>query len=83
MATEEWKKANPGKIREYRRNWYTRNQKAAKTAVQRRKREIRKWFDGYKAQLKCARCAETHPACLEFHHKDPEKKEAVVSWAVD
>lgn len=23
----------------------------------------------------CGRCGESHPACLEFHHRDPEAKE--------
>jgi hypothetical protein len=82
MATEEWKKAHQEKLREYRRKWYARNQKAAKIAVRRRKQEIRKWFDEYKSQLQCARCPETHPACLEFHHREPKKKEIVVAKAL-
>ena len=43
----------------------------------------RKWFDEYKSQLRCERCLETHPACLEFHHREPKKKEIVVSKALD
>jgi hypothetical protein len=82
MASAEWKRANQDKVREYRRNWYAKHQKDAKDAVRRRKREIRKWFDSYKSQLRCARCFETHPACLEFHHRDPQKKEIVVSKAL-
>lgn len=83
MATLEWKKANQEKIREYRRKWYLKNQKAAKKAVRKRKQEIRKWFDEYKSELQCVRCCEAHPACLEFHHRDPKKKEIVVSKALD
>lgn len=83
MATEEWKRAHPEKIREYRRNWYARNQKAAKVAVRQRKREIRSWFEEYKSRLKCERCDEAHPACLEFHHREPDEKEIVISKALD
>ncbi len=83
MATEAWKKANAEKVREYRRDWYARNQAAAKAAVRRRKQEIRKWFDEYKSRLRCGRCLEAHPACLEFHHREPKKKEMVVSKALD
>ena len=32
-----------------------------------------------KAQLKCRECGEDHPACLEFHHRDPGQKEGNVS----
>jgi hypothetical protein len=83
MATEEWKRAHPEKLREYRRNWYARNQRTAKLAVRKRKLEIRKWFDEYKSQLKCERCSEAHPACLEFHHREPDVKEIVISKALD
>lgn len=37
------------------------------------------WFNEYKKTLKCARCPEDHPACLEFHHLDPSVKEKSVS----
>jgi hypothetical protein len=30
-------------------------------------------------KTKCIICGETHPACLEFHHKDPLKKEFLIS----
>src|ERR1051326_2653657 len=83
MATAEWKKAHQEKLREYRRNWYVRNPESAKRAVRKRKQDIRKWLDEYKSHLKCVRCGEDHLACLEFHHRDPEKKEMVVSRTVD
>mgnify|MGYP001587426185 CR=1 FL=1 len=34
---------------------------------------VKTWFYQYKATLKCA-CGESHPACLEFHHRDPSTK---------
>lgn len=83
MATEEWKREHPEKLREYRRDWYAKNQKAAKDAVRQRKREIRGWFDSYKAEQKCQRCGEAHPACLEFHHREPGEKDRDVSKALD
>lgn len=33
-----------------------------------------KWFSDYKKTLKCERCPENHPACLDFHHRDPKTK---------
>jgi hypothetical protein len=41
-----------------------------------------KWFQEYKKTLKCNRCTENHPACLQFHHIDPSKKEVAVSQVV-
>lgn len=33
-----------------------------------------RWYIVYKTSLKCLYCDETHPACLEFHHRDPSLK---------
>jgi len=39
----------------------------------------RKWFYDIKAELKCERCGFSHPAALDFHHKDPSKKSFGIS----
>lgn len=31
----------------------------------------RAWITEYKAAKGCAYCPENHPACLDFHHRDP------------
>jgi hypothetical protein len=80
VATKEWKQQNQDKVREYRRKWYANNKQSAKIAIKRRKREIKAWLSEYKATLKCSRCPETHPACLEFHHKNPLEKDINVGW---
>lgn len=41
--------------------------------------EIRKDFQILKANLKCSRCGENHPATLDFHHQDPTEKESSVA----
>jgi len=33
----------------------------------------RAWLAGYKAGKRCA-CGESHPACLDFHHRPGERK---------
>lgn len=33
-------------------------------------------------KLKCEQCGEEHPACLDFHHVDPNEKEYTVSYMV-
>jgi hypothetical protein len=39
----------------------------------------RKWFFELKQGLKCEKCGFSHPAALDFHHKDPAKKNFGVS----
>ena len=45
--------------------------------------EIKEWFTEYKKTLKCKRCPENDPACLDFHHTDPSKKEKRISQMVN
>jgi len=48
-----------------------------------RRTEIKRaWLVGYKAQQKCRDCPETHPACLDFHHREGEEKTMRVSKLV-
>jgi hypothetical protein len=37
------------------------------------------WFNEYKKTLSCERCGFSHPAAIDFHHKDPTKKEFGIS----
>ena len=77
---------DPEKRREYQRNymrnWYRNH---AQTQIQRnrkRRQALREWFSELKTSLKCKRCGETHPACLEFHHDDPSTKETTINSAI-
>jgi hypothetical protein len=45
-------------------------------------RQKAEWWREYKKTLKCNRCPENHPACLQFHHSDPTQKEVTVSQVV-
>lgn len=44
--------------------------------------DIMNWYKELKSKLKCDRCDETHIACLEFHHTNPDEKEMTVSAAL-
>src|SRR5690606_37840474 len=55
--------------------WYERNKSKWIAVHRKRQDEKRAWFKEFKKTLKCSRCPETHPAALDFHHKDPSKKE--------
>lgn len=37
------------------------------------------WLHERKRGRACAVCAEGHPACLQFHHREPHEKRANVS----
>lgn len=55
----------------------------ARIKARARRRNIRVWFQRFKATLHCKSCGEDHPAALEFHHKDPDKKDSAISHMVD
>jgi hypothetical protein len=66
----------------YQRTHYKRKKQYYKDKAKDRKTELKKWFQDYRATLKCAHCPENHPACLDFHHSDPSKKERDVTKMV-
>ncbi len=47
-----------------------------------RHKEIREWMAEYKSTLKCKLCPEYDSCCLDFHHKDPSKKENSIAIAM-
>jgi 5-methylcytosine-specific restriction endonuclease McrA len=73
----------PNKDREkqlaIQRAWYKRHKEQEVARVKARKQEIRRWFTELKATLRCAKCGESDPACLEFHHKNPAQKKIMPS----
>ena len=62
-------------FKEIRKKWYEKYRKKiiAKNILNKEKNVA--WFHEYRKTLKCNRCGENHPACLEFHHSEPNKKE--------
>ena len=47
-----------------------------------RRKSKYEWVNEFKASLRCARCGENHPACLEFHHRDRKEKAATISLVI-
>lgn len=70
------------KRRQYRREWYRHHIDSEKAHVTRRKTEIKKWFENYKKELKCEICGESHPATLDFHHKNAKDKKFGINTKV-
>lgn len=43
---------------------------------------LRAWSDEYRRDRGCRRCSEGDPACLQFHHLDPDEKSAGVGQLI-
>lgn len=79
QRAKDYYKANPEKVKEHSRKWAKANpEKRAKTTKKIAQRYGQEVID-YKVSKGCANCPEKHPACLEFHHLDPSKKEYNIS----
>ena len=68
--------------KEYDRKWASENSSRRQSINAKWQQSKIEWLREYKSALKCARCPESHPACLQFHHKDPAQKDMAVSNAV-
>ncbi len=64
--------------REYMRSWYQENKAKHISYVRNRDRKIEEWLKQYKLTLRCETCEENHPACLEFHHVNPQEKKFTI-----
>ena len=67
------------KQREAWRRHYQKHKKKYSEKNKKTKRIIIEKFKEYKKTLKCSRCEENNPVCLDFHHKNPSEKEYVIN----
>lgn len=71
-----------GTLSAYQR-WYYRNREQAIASRERRRQQRKRWFYEYKRdECACTDCGETHPATLDFHHTDRERKDGNISQLV-
>jgi hypothetical protein len=82
VPTKAWREKNINKVRKYRRDWYTKNSDHAKAKVTERRLELKRWFKELKSSMKCNRCPENNPVCLDFHHIGKDSKDANLNEAV-
>ncbi len=69
-------------VKEYDHNRHQSQAPRIRSLKKKRRAEIRQWMLDLKSTLKCERCPENDPACLVFHHTNPEEKEVNVADAV-
>ena len=63
------------------KRWYQANKEKTIALSRQGKIEKRKWYNDLKTGLAC-KCGESHPACLDFHHRDPATKLFTISEGV-
>ena len=69
-------------MRNYQRSWHQKNKVQRLAHALERKEYMRAFYNQLKENLECAYCGENHPATLQFHHRDPQKKDFNLSAAV-
>ena len=89
MATEKWKQEHVEEMREYRRAYYRRNKEDHYLRNKEQQRKIRTFIKKLKRTLCCSTCGESDFRCLDFHHKNPDRKDIAISqvnkfgWSIE
>src|SRR5690349_6088749 len=63
------------------RNVTPEQKKYNKDRALRRRKEVQQRLDEYKKTLSCVRCGFSHPAALDFHHRNTQQKEFSLAHA--
>lgn len=70
-----WKDDKKKYQKEYHAKWYQKNKEKVAARKNEHIAKTREWFKNHKAQLCCSKCGFQHPAAIDFHHVEPDKKE--------
>ena len=65
--------------KEYGKGWYQNHKQEVIDRKKKRQKEIWDWFRKYKSTLSCTDCGISHPALLQFHHRDRAEKSFTIS----
>lgn len=61
---------------------YERNKEKVRDRTNSTRSLNREFIDCLKENSKCKYCEENHPACLDFHHRNPTDKDRAISQAM-
>lgn len=64
--------------KEYLKNHYINNKEYYYNKSKEKRKKLKEWFINYKKNLKCIKCGEDREWVLDFHHRDPSKKDNYV-----
>lgn len=70
------------KAKEYQKGWYQRHKEEVIARSREKQLEIRHWFMRYKSTLYCLDCGISHPAILQFHHRNRADKSFTIADVV-
>ena len=65
--------------KESNKRWYQQHKDEVISRRKKRQLEIHNWFRIYKSSLCCVDCGISHPAILQFHHRDRTEKSFTIS----
>lgn len=68
--------------RKKKTDFTNRRRPSRKEYQRRRKTDITNTYHEYKSTLKCSMCPESHPATLQFHHRNAGEKDFIISEAI-
>jgi hypothetical protein len=69
--------------REYGKRWYQSHKQEVVERRKKRQKDIWNWFRTYKSGLSCMDCGISHPAVLQFHHRDRADKSFTISKVIN
>jgi hypothetical protein len=70
------------KAKAYQKVWYQRHKEEVIERRKKRQQEIYNWFMRYKSTLACVDCGISHPALLQFYHRNRSEKSFNISDVV-
>jgi hypothetical protein len=68
--------------RERDKTWRQRHRDRLLEKRRKRQEEIKTWYRQYKTKIRCIRCGENDPACLQFHHRNRDEKKINIATYV-
>lgn len=72
------------RLKAWKRYYHNPKNREYHKGRQRERKQARKaWFEKLKSTMKCCRCGESEPCCLDFHHKDPTDKTKKGGGSID
>lgn len=66
--------SSPDKQKEHYTNWLNNNRERRRELNKLHREKLVNWLKDLRGTLRCIKCGEDHPACLDFHHRNPDEK---------